>query len=53
MSLLEDKFLKNLVYIAGVAIAFAVIQVITSIYDKQDQQKDQSLHCLSEEALGP
>ena len=27
MSLLEDKFLKNLAYIAGVAIAFAVIQV--------------------------
>ena len=27
VSLLEDKFLKNLVYIAGTAIAFAVIQV--------------------------
>lgn len=31
VSLLEDKFLKNLVYIAGVAIAFAVIQLLGMI----------------------
>lgn len=31
VSLLEDKFLKNLAYIAGVAIAFAVIQLLGMI----------------------
>lgn len=31
VSLLEDKFLKNLVYIAGVAIAFAVLQLLGMI----------------------
>lgn len=31
VTLLEDKFLKNLVYIAGTAIAFAVIQLLGMI----------------------